>query len=301
MVFKAVKYDDISWKEHERLEKKFSKWLKKLKKKSGMTDEETAKLADEYEQEPDEESQEPHLKEEEEESQSMSTKYIETKLLGVPHYLQGNADGLCIYYAMSMVLEALYPDFHGRINEPPHHRKEGDPVFRILRKRAKNDRKFKEKLGKWFFNGMTMTEATRTLNEVFREHYKDPRATKYFIHGSVNLKRMKKQKDNRPFFSFTSIRNALTWHLPVIIAGGGIQNHAVVAVGWGSEGNFRWIIFQDPANVHERRADVRDIFYGNCEAIVPDWNLFMVHRPPVINTRDRHTKYEEWKPELWQK
>ena len=233
----------------------------------------------------------------------MSSTYNEIQLLGVPHYLQGEADGLCVYYAMSMVLVALYPEFHGKIHEAPHYKREGSPVFQILRQRARSDRKFKEEVGVWFFNGMRTTGATRILNKLFREYYTDCRATTYFIHQRVKCRRMRKRKYNRQLraleriWNVSDICNAISLHLPVIISGGGIENHAVVAVGWGSEGRSRWITYHDPGLVRASWDYVRKIFYDDCVAIIPNWECFTEHRPPALITRGKHTENEAWNPE----
>jgi hypothetical protein len=87
----------------------------------------------------------------------------EIQLLGVPHYLQGDADGLCVYYAMSMVIVSLIPELHNQIHDAPKYRRQGSPVLQVLRQNAKNDRKFKEEVGEWCLNGMTTAKATIML------------------------------------------------------------------------------------------------------------------------------------------
>ena len=170
----------------------------------------------------------------------MNNTYDETILLGVPHYQQGHADGLCVYYAMAMVLVALYPEYHKTINEPPRHKKRGSPIFLMLKELAHNDKNFNEEVGKWYFNGMKMTDATRLLNYLSHKHDKSTQKTDHFIR--------RRFKGKKGVYSIDDIRNALSAHLPVIIAiaVGGKQRHAVVAVGWGKEGRRGiWIIYHD--------------------------------------------------------
>ena len=236
----------------------------------------------------------------------MNTTYNETILLGVPHYQQGDADNLCVFYAMSMVLVALYPEFHRKILKAPRYRREGSPVFQMLRQRARDDMKFKEQMADWFFKGMTMNAATSILNNLFCEYYKDSKET-YFIHHQVKSKRVRKRKHHTQLQGFEDIWNvgdictALSLHLPVIISGGGLPNHAVVAIGWEKESRLRRIIYYDPGYGRESWAYTRDIFYDDCDAIVPNWKneYFKKHRPPALITHDKLTVYEEWDPEMW--
>lgn len=224
----------------------------------------------------------------------MHTTYSETILIGVPHYQQGNADGLCVYYAMSMVLVALYPEYHKTIHERPHHKKGGSPIFLMLKELAQNDKNFKEEIGNWYFNGMKMADAAKLLNALSRKYYKDAQKTDYFIRHRVKSKNAKKDEWN-----ISDICKAISWHLPVIIAGGGIPNHAVVAVGWAAKGKTVLIEYHDPARVGVESLYARDIFYEDCEAIIPNQHLFMKHRPPAIIIRDKDTYYEAWDPKLW--
>lgn len=226
----------------------------------------------------------------------MKTVYNETMLLGVPHYQQGNADGLCVYYAISMVIVALFPEYYKTIHNPPRYKKIGSPIFLMLKEYAQDGNKFNEEMGRWFLNGMHMTDAAKLLNDLARKYYKNDKNKDYFLHHKVLCRRNRKQKD---IWNVIDIRNALCWHLPVIIAGGGIQSHAVVAVGWGAVGKKVWIEYQDPACVKMGSAYASDIFYNDCEAIIPNPKHFMKHRPPVISIRDKDSYYEAWDPKLW--
>jgi len=91
----------------------------------------------------------------------------ELRLLGIPHYSQGEADGLCLYYAMSMMLAALHPEYQSQIHEPPRYKRMGSPVFQALRALVRREREFKNRVADWFFNGLRATEATRVLNRLF--------------------------------------------------------------------------------------------------------------------------------------
>jgi hypothetical protein len=218
-----------------------------------------------------------------------------TEIIGVPHYQQGDADGLCVYYAMSMVLVALYPEYYRTIHIPPRGKKGVSPIFLMLKKIAQDNKIFHESIGKWYFNGMKLSDATRILNEIASKSYKKVRKD-YFLNYPVQCRNIEKRNK---VWKVSEICNALSWHLPVIIAGGRLQSHAVVAVGWGKEGKKYWITYQNPARGRVDSELARDIFYDDCEAIVPNQNYFLKHRPPVVITRDDESKYEAWDPEMW--
>jgi hypothetical protein len=235
------------------------------------------------------------------ERENMDKLKNEIQLLGVPHYLQGDMDSLCVYYAMSMLIVSLIPDFLSKIHEPPKYKRQGSPVLQVLRQSAKNERKFKEDVGDWCLNGMTTTRATLILNEFCSTYYGERRG-KFFIRRKVKCRRMLKRKYNRKLNSLekiwkvSDIFESIANYLPVIISGGGIQGHAVVAVGSGSEDKSRWIYYHDPAIVGQVYNDDHNIFIDDCEAIIPNAKYFREYRPTLIVTRGKKPERKEWNP-----
>jgi hypothetical protein len=58
----------------------------------------------------------------------------QVELVGIPHYSQGDADGLCVYYAMSMMLAALHPAWGPTIHDAPRYSRRGSPVLQAVRR-----------------------------------------------------------------------------------------------------------------------------------------------------------------------
>ncbi len=227
------------------------------------------------------------------------------QLVGVPHYLQGSADGLCVYYAMSMVLVALHPELHPSIHERPRYKRMGSPILQMLRQHEKGEPQFRERVGKWFFDGMSFTEATGLLNDLLREYYERPAET-YFMCRRVKFRRMVKRKYNRRrhalerIWTPSEICNVISWHLPVIVSGGSFGNHAIVAIGWERKGRSRWITYYDPGCEGEQLENSTAIFFDDCEVIIPNQDLFKEHRPPALITRGKCIEYELYEEEKLQ-
>jgi hypothetical protein len=172
-----------------------------------------------------------------------SSSFKELRLLGIPHYSQGDADGLCLYYAMSMMLAALKPEYQPTMHELPRYKRMGSPVFHALRKLAKKESEFKHRVAEWFFNGMQTAEATKLLIRLFQEDIRDEVSSKAFVRRHVRFRRARKldKRSLLRIWTVTDIFAALDDHLPVIVSGGRLLgSHAVLVVGYregGGEGH----------------------------------------------------------------
>ena len=225
----------------------------------------------------------------------------QVELVGIPHYAQGEADGLCVYYAMGMMLAALHPAWGPAMHEPPRHSWKGSPVFQGLRRLYQSERLYKEKVADWFFNGLSIVEATRVLNRFFQQHFRS-NAT-YFIRRPVRARRVKRLKYSRRkraiarTWTAGDVINAISWHLPVIVAGGGLGSHAVLAVGYSVRGRGdRWISFLDPAQIRPEWRACGDVFFDDAEIIMPEDAQFQEYRPPRVITVDGTPEFQRWEP-----
>jgi hypothetical protein len=233
------------------------------------------------------------------------SKWEESQLVGVPHYVQGEADGLCVYYAMSMMLAALHPEWRLDMHDTPRGRASGSPVFHGLRFLYQSQREYDAKVSHWFFNGMTMTEAARLLNEYFRKKAGDQKS--YFRRYNVRARRIRRMKYARKrsrlerTWTTNEVITALSWHLPVIVAGGGLGGHAVVAFGYALRGNAdREIVYFDPSLLRAEWRPLGDIFIGDAEVIVPSDDLFRQYRPARVSRIGRKRTFEVWTEKIWQ-
>jgi len=221
----------------------------------------------------------------------------ESELVGVPHYTQGEADGLCVYYAMSMMLAALHPAWGSTLHEAPRYSWKGSPVFQALRRHYKTERLFKEKLADWFFDGMSLSEATKILNGFFRERNKSKLT--YFTLSHVRSRRATTLRKHSVAHALTvnDVLTAISWHLPVIVAGGGVDSHAVVAIGYSVKGAAdRSICFLDPGVVRPEWRACGDVFTEDAEVIMPNETEFRDYRLGRLFTKGRGPKFELWKP-----
>lgn len=222
------------------------------------------------------------------------------ELIGIPHYSQGEADGLCVYYAMAMMIAALRPSHVPTIHDAPRYTWKGSPVFQALKRLYRPEREFKEKIADWFFNGMKMREAATILNRVFEtESGKSPP----FEYRQVRCRRARRLKYNRQknqILKKGTVRDvivALSWHRPVMVAGGGFGRHAVLAVGYNKANGAgeASICFLDPGATRPEWYAPGDIFIGDCEVIIPRAGTFPDYRPMRILTYGRQKpQLETW-------
>jgi hypothetical protein len=213
----------------------------------------------------------------------------ELRLLGIPHYSQGEADGLCLYYAMSMMLAALHPEYQSQIHEPPRYKRMGSPVFQALRALVRREREFKNRVADWFFNGLRATEATRVLNRLFGDVTRPGLSGPTFIRRSVRsrrLRRLKYARRKRSLLRAWTVKHvfaSLDRHLPVVVSGGWLGSHAALIVGYQHRGGGgRWVCVQDPALVRQEWLDCRDVFVDDAEVIVPRQDTYFQRRPPAL-------------------
>jgi hypothetical protein len=199
-----------------------------------------------------------------------------------------------LYYAMSMMLAALKPEYQPLMHEPPRYKRFGSPLFQALRKLAKREPEFKHRIAEWFFNGMRTPEATRLLNSLFRG--------KAFERHRVRARRVRKLKHNRRkrallrIWTVSDVFAALDRHLPVIVSGGrALGSHAALIIGYREGGkNGRWVCVLDPALVREEWYFAGEVFTDDADAIIPWRDEYFPWRPAALVSRGSRTKPEPW-------
>lgn len=228
----------------------------------------------------------------------------EVELVGVPHYSQGDADSLCVYYATSMLLAALNPAYAASIHEAPRYMRLGSPVFRGLRSLYASDRQYTNKLADWFFRGMTIPEATKILNHIFQSERGSRQV--FFRRHRVRARRVGRLKYSRKrrslarIWTANDVLAAISWHLPVLVAGGGVGAHAVVAIGYKTRGNSERLIgYLDPARSRPEWQPCGEVFTGDAEIIVPVGEQFASYRPVQVTKRGATCAFEPWSAELF--
>ncbi len=226
----------------------------------------------------------------------------QVELIGIPHYSQGDADGLCVYYAMSMMLAALHPALGPTIHDAPRYSRQGSPVLQAVRRLYRSERLFKDKIADWFFNGMSTAEATRVLNELFQHHFRTDEM--YFTRRPVRARRIRRLKHSRRrhlvdrMWTVQEVLVAIARQLPVIVTGGGLGLHAVLAIGYSARGRAdRSLCFLDPALVRPDWWPCGTIFTDGAEAIMPNLDLFREYRPARVITEHGTCECQPWEEE----
>jgi Papain-like cysteine protease AvrRpt2 len=225
----------------------------------------------------------------------------ELRLLGIPHYFQGEADGLCLYYGMSMMLAALHPEYQSQIHEPPRYKRLGSPAFQALRTLVSREREFKKRVADWFFDGLRATEATRLLNRLFEHVSPHGFSGAVFVRRDVRARRLRKLKYARRkssvlrAWTVKQVFESLDRHLPVLVSGGWLGSHAALIVGYQHGGvDGRWVCVQDPALVRQEWLDCRDIFVDDAEIIVPRQDAYFQRRPPALVKQGTKSTVRDW-------
>jgi len=110
-----------------------------------------------------------------------------------------------------------------------------------VRRLYRFERLFRDKIVDWFFNGMSTAEATRVLNELFQHHFRSNPT--YFTRRPVRARRIDRLKYSRRrrrlvdrMWTVQDVLVAIAWQLPVIVTGGGLGSHAVLAIGYSARG-----------------------------------------------------------------
>lgn len=226
---------------------------------------------------------------------------VELRLLGIPHYSQGEADGLCLYYAMSMMLAGLHPAYQLQIHEPPRYKRMGSPVFQALRTLVKREREFKHRVADWFFKGLRATEATRLLKRLFDDVARPGFSGPAFLRHPARTRRLRRWKYARRKRSLSrawtvkQVFDSLNRHLPVIVCGGWFGSHAALIVGYRRGGrDGRWVCVLDPALVRQEWHDCRDLFVDDAEVIVPRQDAYFQRRPLALVKIGGRTTMREW-------
>lgn len=123
--------------------------------------------------------------------------------------MQGGADGLCVYYAIAMLLGVILPEYRLSFNYSSQ-KSSRDPVFAALKRRARGKADFKKQVADWFFNGMKLHQAELLLNNIFREKFGQKAATrrKYWQTEKVLARRV--------------VQSTIDRHIPVLVLFGGL-------------------------------------------------------------------------------
>ena len=165
------------------------------------------------------------------------------RLMNVPHYKQGDWDGLCVYYSGAMMIAALYPKLESwfgwaesfsngqyRIEDPLISNYVGTAK---RGKSSSKSQKHRNILARWFYLGEDMINLVRTMNNVVEKEDFD---TRFEV-------REETAHDN----TFTEITRSIDDGLPVILSWDteDFGCHAVVVVGY-KLGQQRWFLLNDP-------------------------------------------------------
>jgi len=205
---------------------------------------------------------------------------LQREILGVPHYMQGGADGLCMYYAISMMLGVIFPEYRLSFNYSPQ-RSLICPVFVELKRRANGKNDFKKKVADWFLNGMDVYQAELLLNSIFREKFGSvPHARrKYWSMIKVRARRINKlprvnKHPNDPMPSLpTVVQKVIDRHIPVLVVQGGLGPHAAVIIGYRvkvkKKGTAKAFLLCDPAEPWPVWWPSGALFTGNANIIFP--------------------------------
>jgi hypothetical protein len=231
----------------------------------------------------------------------LKTPVVEVRLLGIPHYSQGEADGLCLHYAMSMMLAVLHPEYQSQIHERPRYKRMGSPVLQALRTLVRRQREFKRRVADWFLKGLRATEATRLLNVLFEDVKSPGPSGPAFLRRAVRSRRVRKFKYARRrrsllrTWTVKQVFESLDRHLPVVVAGGWLGTHAALIVGYQcGGGDGRWVCVQDPGLVHQEWLDCRDVFVDDAEIIVPRQDGYFQRRPPRLAKTGSRAVVHDW-------
>jgi hypothetical protein len=209
--------------------------------------------------------------------------------------MQGGADGLCVYYAMSMLLGAILPEYRRPFDDPIQ-KSSKCPVFSELKHRANGKVDFKKQVADWFFNGMHVHHAELLLNSIFRDKFgpKHNSTRKYWQTEKIRARRAHKSPKAaiRSKVSKTVlpsvIQDAIDRHIPVLIAFGGLGPHAAIVIGYKTahdKGKAKDFLLCDPGEPRPTWYSSGALFTGNAQAILPSKELldplFDTHRSLV--------------------
>jgi hypothetical protein len=204
---------------------------------------------------------------------------IQREILGVPHYMQGGADGLCVYYAMSMLLGAILPEYRLAFNYSLKKFLK-DPVFKELEYRANNKTDFKKQVADWFFHGMRVYHAERLLNNIFRQKFgpKSNARRKYWQTEEVRAHKDHKTPRARKGSKVSTpalpsvVQSTIDRHIPVLVAHGGLGPHAAIIIGYKTarnKGVAKEFLLCDPGEPRLTWWPSGVLFTGDAQAILP--------------------------------
>jgi hypothetical protein len=99
-------------------------------------------------------------------------KLDEERLLGIPEYVQGTHDKLCVYYSATMVVDTLHRELQSRHGEAPvvtrRGKRKGDVIIDNYPATARANT-LESKFTNWFFGSAYIEKAEIAINAAFEE------------------------------------------------------------------------------------------------------------------------------------
>lgn len=215
---------------------------------------------------------------------------LQVLLIGVPHFHQGDADQLCYFYSMSMLLGALRPELLPDLLDRPLRRRKGSPILHALKQLSKDEGGLGIDLEGWFYRGVSHAQALKVLNTAV-EHV-DSTGERAFGKRRVFARRPKGTSSRVATVGF--VLKLLDKQLPFVVCGGGLENHSAVAVGYSREPSGRWLQLLDPTAVGPRWEHATDLFDGGASVILPRATYFEDHRPHKVVIDSGEARLEKW-------
>jgi len=219
------------------------------------------------------------------------SKHVRVELRGIPHYTQGDHDGLCTYYAATMMMEALWPEsFSGRFGKGQIRKGPGgveckDPLFGQLGRGSD----LKKEFYRWFFEGKSVEDAGGFLNKVAEQEETETRFT---------YREMKESPGG-----FKAIKDSIDRGLPVVLGWDtqDLGNHAVLVSGY-EEGDCQWLVLHDPggdtdavewSTLHSAKKSKLQVLFVEHNGLLPDKVVFEYPKDDPYSPK--RTTFRWWK------
>ena len=217
----------------------------------------------------------------------------QVELLNVPHYRQGDFDGLCAYYSGAMMLASLYPRFSMQFGELLAKRRPSkralDPMIRHYegeyRKAGpgKDDRYI---LARTFYEGQYVQDVRETLNNVMKH---EDESTRFEFRD--------RKVDDQTFYA---IAKSIDRGLPALIGWetADYGNHAVLVKGY-CHGDDDWLLLNDPGGTTRMSWQVlRSAAKAELEVVLCKAGTHSGPRPDkALTPIDGTVEIHRWMPE----
>lgn len=181
-------------------------------------------------------------------------------LRGMTYMYQGEADNLCTFYAMSMLLAAMFPSLYADL--VLHGISRRHPILKAFTNLPGN-----EDVSSWFFHGLALTRAWKIMNTIADKQL-GAAGGGLFRNGTVRLKNRRGYKGVTLEHLFSSIDNGL----PCLLGGakkGVLATHAVVMIGY--DRTDATIAYLDPAECSGTFTwqTANDVFVSPVDVVFP--------------------------------